>query len=135
MVAVGMAYQELEECKLVLQIRLFLGSRQYRKRHACVRIKHVPLDLISCVHPLSSSCTSSGPISLRSHASCHRGSGGAVDASAWSAFFLDTPAPSLLLKTFEKKAGMSAQPTTSGRRAQCFQCPSDCSSRCSSGCG
>lgn len=51
----------------------------------------IPLDLISSVHLLASSCTSSGSTEVRAHASVHRGFAGCC--SRWSAFafFFDFP--------------------------------------------
>lgn len=62
------------------------GQLVYRKWDA----RDAPLDLSSCVHPLSSSTTSSGSILVRSHASLHCGlTGAACPFARASASFFD----------------------------------------------
>lgn len=62
-----------------------------------------PRAFSSCVHPRSSSCTSSGLTSVRSHASVHWGFWGASCSAAFSFACFLAALESLLRKTFEKK--------------------------------
>lgn len=64
---------------------------------------NVPRFFISCVHPRSSSCTSSGATSVRVYASVHGGLAGASSAVVFFAAFLLLELDSLPRKTREKK--------------------------------
>lgn len=67
--------------------------------------RYIPLCLISFVHPLRSSWTSSGATEVRNHASAYLTSSGFAAAAASASAFLIAAALSLL-KTLFRKAGI-----------------------------
>lgn len=80
--------------------------RQHLVSNCAAASVRLPLDFISCVHPCTSSCISSGATWVRDQDSSQRGFGGAAGSSLLPALEPERGV-SLDLKTFLKKGMMN----------------------------